>query len=45
MAIEDIYKAILAFDIEKVKEMTRAEIDAGTDVDSILNDGMVSAMD
>ena len=45
MAIEDIYKAILEFDIEKVKALTQAEIDAGTDVDSILNDGMISAMD
>jgi len=45
MAIQDIYQAILAFDEEKVKELTRAEIDAGTDLDSILNDGMIGAMD
>jgi len=45
MAIQDIYQAILGFDQEKVKELTRAEIDAGTDIDSILNDGMIGAMD
>ncbi len=45
MAIQDIYQAILAFDEEKVKELTKAEIDAGTDVDAILNDGMIGAMD
>jgi len=45
MGIQDIYQAILGFDEEKVKELTRAEIDAGTDLDSILNDGMIGAMD
>jgi len=45
MAIQDIYQAILGFEEEKVKELTRAEIDAGTDIDSILNDGMIGAMD
>lgn len=45
MAIQDIYQAILGFDEAKVKELTRAEIDAGTDLDSILNDGMIGAMD
>jgi len=45
MAIQDIYQAILGFDEEKVKALTSAEIDAGTDIDSILNDGMIAAMD
>jgi len=45
MATQDIYQAILGFDQEKVEELTQAEIDAGTDLDSILNDGMIGAMD
>ena len=45
MAIQEIYQPILGFDEEKVKELTRAEIDAGTDIDSMLNDGMIGAMD
>ncbi|MBW2094791.1 MAG: B12-binding domain-containing protein, partial [Deltaproteobacteria bacterium] len=45
MAIQDIYQAILEFEVEKVADLTRAEIDAGTDIDSILNDGMIGAMD
>lgn len=45
MAIQGIYQAILGFDEARVKELTRTEIDAGTDIDSILNDGMISAMD
>ncbi|MBW2097088.1 MAG: B12-binding domain-containing protein, partial [Deltaproteobacteria bacterium] len=45
MAIQDIYQAILGFDEGKVQELNRAEIDAGTDIDSILNDGMIGAMD
>jgi len=45
MAIQEIYQAILEFDEEKVKALTHAEIDAGTNIDAILNDGMISAMD
>jgi len=45
MAIQDIYQAILELDEAKVKELTQQEITAGTDVYSILNDGMIPAMD
>jgi corrinoid protein of di/trimethylamine methyltransferase len=45
VSIQAIFEAILAFDEEKVKDLTRAEIDAGTDIDSMLNDGMIAAMD
>jgi len=45
MGIQEIYDAILGFDEEKVKELTQKEIDAGTDIDTILNDGMIAAMD
>ncbi|MFZ7126061.1 MAG: corrinoid protein [Desulfobacterales bacterium] len=45
MAIQDIFQAVLAFDEEKVKAWVQREIDAGTPIDSILNDGLISAMD
>jgi 5-methyltetrahydrofolate--homocysteine methyltransferase len=45
MATQDAYQAILAFDTEKVPEVVKAEIEAGTDSLSILNDGLISAMD
>lgn len=45
MAIKDIPKAILAFDAEKVKQLTQAELDGGTDISLILNEGLIGAMD
>lgn len=45
MAIKDIYDGVLAFQVDKVKELTRAELEAGTDIPTILNDGLISAMD
>jgi 5-methyltetrahydrofolate--homocysteine methyltransferase len=45
MAIKDIYEGVLAFQVDKVKELTQAELDSGTDVQSILNDGLIGAMD
>jgi methanogenic corrinoid protein MtbC1 len=45
MAIKDIYEGVLAFQVDKVKELTQAELEAGTDVQRILNDGLIGAMD
>jgi 5-methyltetrahydrofolate--homocysteine methyltransferase len=45
MAITDIFSAVLAFDAETVTAKTQAELDAGTDIQTILNDGLISAMD
>jgi 5-methyltetrahydrofolate--homocysteine methyltransferase len=45
MAIKDIYEGVLSFQVDRVKELTQAELNAGTDVQSILNDGLISAMD
>jgi len=45
MAIKDIYEGVLSFQVDKVKELTQAELDAGTDIPSILNDGLINAMD
>jgi corrinoid protein of di/trimethylamine methyltransferase len=45
MATQDIFNAVLAFDEAGVKTKTQAEVDAGTDIQSILNDGLIAAMD
>jgi 5-methyltetrahydrofolate--homocysteine methyltransferase len=45
MAIQDIFNAVLAFDLDGVKAKTQSELDAGTDIQSILNDGLIAAMD
>ena len=45
MAINDIFQAVLAFDETTVVAKTQAELDGGTDIGAILNDGLISAMD
>jgi 5-methyltetrahydrofolate--homocysteine methyltransferase len=45
MATQDIFNAVLAFDLDGVKAKTQSELDAGTDIQSILNDGLIAAMD
>ena len=45
MSIQEIFNAVLAFDEAAVKTKTQAELDAGTDIPTILNDGLISAMD
>ena len=45
MAIQDAYQAVLAFDAAKVTEIVKSEIEAGTDSSSILDEGLISAMD
>ncbi len=45
MAVQDIFNAILAYDEETVKARTRAEIEGGTDIATILNEGLIAPMD
>ena len=45
MAIQDIFNAVLAFDAAKTRTLTQAELDSGTEITTILNDGLISAMD
>ena len=45
MSIQDIFNAVLAFDAATVTAKTQAELDAGTDIEAILNDGLIGAMD
>ncbi|BBO73241.1 corrinoid methyltransferase [Desulfosarcina widdelii] len=45
MVTQDIFNAVLAFDEATVVAKTQEGIDTGTAIDSILNDGLISAMD
>jgi 5-methyltetrahydrofolate--homocysteine methyltransferase len=45
MSVQDLFNTVLAFDVDGVKAKTQAELDAGTDIDSILDDGLIGAMD
>ena len=45
MSIEDIFDAILEFDEDRVAELVEAELAAGTPVETVLNDGLVAALD
>ena len=45
MAIKDIFEAVLSFNDSGVEALVQAEINAGTSVDQILNNGLIAAMD
>ena len=45
MSIEAIYRAIMEFDDGAVVSATRAAIDGGAPIESILNDGLIAPMD
>lgn len=45
MSVQQVYNAVLEMDDEIVVKAVKAEIDNGTDVSAILNEGLISAMD
>jgi 5-methyltetrahydrofolate--homocysteine methyltransferase len=45
MSVKEIFEAVIAFDEATVKSMTQAELNGGTDISTILNDGLINAMD
>ena len=45
MAIKEIFEGVLSFDAAKVKELTQCELDAGTEINAILNDRLIGALD
>lgn len=45
MSVKEIISAVLEFDEERVASKTQDEIDAGTKINTILNDGLIGAMD
>ncbi|WP_373498478.1 B12-binding domain-containing protein [Desulfococcus sp.] len=45
MAVQDIFQAVMTFDEASVKKLVQADLDAKADIDSILNEGLIGAMD
>jgi 5-methyltetrahydrofolate--homocysteine methyltransferase len=45
MATRDVYEAVLCFDRKGMATLVRKELDAGTDIPSLLNDGLIAALD
>ena len=45
MAVEDIFNAAMEYADDDVAALVRAEIDAGTDVRTILDEGLIAALD
>ena len=45
MSIQKIYEAVMEYEEEDVAELVQAKVDAGTDVEKILNEGLISALD
>lgn len=45
MSIQQIYDAVVEFDIQKVVGLVEAEVSSGTDVSRILSEGLIGAMD
>jgi 5-methyltetrahydrofolate--homocysteine methyltransferase len=45
MTVAEIFDAVLEYEEEDVSELVQAEIDAGTDIKVILQDGLVSPLD
>ena len=45
MALKDIYEAVLAFNKDAAVDGVRYELEAGTEIDKILNEGLIGAMD
>ena len=44
MSVKDIFQDVVTFNLTAVVEETKKEIKAGTSVETILNDGLISAM-
>lgn len=45
MSIQKIYDAVMEYEDEEVAELVQAQVDAGTDIEKILNEGLISALD
>ncbi len=45
MSIQEIYDAVMDYEEEDVAELVQAEVDAGTDIEEILNQGLINALD
>ena len=45
MATQDIYDAVIQYNLKGIAELVQAELDSGTDIAALLNQGLISPMD
>lgn len=45
MPVEDIFQAVLNYDMKGIADIVEAELNAGTEIDPMLNQGLIAAMD
>ncbi len=45
MAAQNIYDAVIQYNLEGIAELVRAELDSGTDIAALLSKGLISPMD
>ena len=45
MAVKEIFNAVLNYKKGQLADMVKAELDEGTDISRILNDGLIAAME
>jgi len=45
MSVKDIFDAVIAYNKNRVTELVKEEIANGTNIDTILNEGLIGAMD
>ena len=45
MAVKDIYQAVLGLDVDKTADLVQKELCIGTDVQTILKEGLIAPMD
>ena len=45
MGIQDIYNAVIGYNKDKAAQFVKAEIDSGTDILTILNEGLIAPLD
>jgi len=45
MAINEIFKSVIALDESQTADLVQAELDHGTDIMTVLNEGLIAAMD
>lgn len=45
MAVDDIFQAVLNYDMGGIADIVETELNAGTEIDPMLNQGLIAAMD
>ncbi|MDR1545532.1 MAG: B12-binding domain-containing protein, partial [Deltaproteobacteria bacterium] len=45
MAIKDVFQAVIDFEEDDIEKIVKKELEAGTDLNALLQEGLISAMD